>query len=359
MAESPAEVLDVHRRMYETLKYPPKALVDNFQGFFDSVLNAAHDTSEARFAEIWYMMFGPAETGLQFLELVARPLYGAATYQVTAGMVQAVDAIYEQSSQKVTHLMETDLPSPTGFLWLDKPVALIDAGGAELCTRALSWGLQTLEVSLRGTPEDSAPVLKELWDGVRLTSWCSPSDRDSIFTDQMQGVFTSYGAPLILSHSVFVPFGQRLATRNLKTDNVEPDDVTRWAHTLWMFMGTEIVSSGRPPIERHARKRGLRSIKQDEVRVIMLRRTHSEGREPSGNHISIEWSCRWVVQGHDRHLEAYQPAYAQHEARGYMDGRVRRCRICGGRTTFVRPYIKGPDGLPFKAPSGELFKVAR
>jgi hypothetical protein len=356
----PGEVLDLHQRLYQAARYPTPHFRSAINRLYAAVQDEMYDADGTPRASPWHTMFAPARSGEEFLVLISSPLYGAPSYQVTAEMVQTVSALYAKTLKAVTHMKETDLPTPTGFIYLDEPVSLTDVDGSVLLTRAFSWGPQTLAMAFREEPRDSSRVIVETRDGVRLTAWCAYEDPDSTLTREAMAAAKFFeDTPLVLSHSVFVPFGQQLALRDPKTDDVTEDDIVRWMHTLWMFMETEAVVASRPPVERHARKRGLRTINQGEVRVVMLRRTRSEGSEPPGSHISIEWSCRWVVQGHDRHLEDYRPAYGQHEARGYMDGEVRRCRVCGGRTTFVRPYIKGPDGLPLKAPAGELFKVAR
>jgi hypothetical protein len=358
MTASPAEVLDTHRTLYRGLRYPAASLVTSFQEYFELLMEYAGQVSETRLTEIWYMMFAPAKTGAEFLENVARPLYGAPTYQVTGGMVGAVSALYEGTAAKITHIKESDLPSRSGFVWLDECAVLTDVGGAELKNRAFSWGVSTLSVPVRDAPSPLAPVRYETWPGVRITSWCLSTDKDSVFDEERIGPISLAGLPLLLSHSVFVPFGTRMLGRDKTKDELEPDDVTCWVHCLWLFMGTEIVSTSRPPIERHFRKRGMREIKQDQVRVVMLRRTHAEDSEPSGRTVTVDWSCRWVVQGHDRHLDDYRAEFGHHESKPYMDGETRRCRVCGSRLTYIRPYIKGPDGLPLRA-TDTLYKVAR
>jgi hypothetical protein len=93
----------------------------------------------------------------------------------------------------------------------------------------------------------------------------------------------------------------------------------------------------------------------------MLRRVHyaSDENLPEGEHRSIDWTCTWLVQGHARHLEDYDHAmYGKHRAVQDHDAGPGRCTTCGARTTWVRPYIKGPDGLPLKQ-TKQVYRLAR
>lgn len=56
------------------------------------------------------------------------------------------------------------------------------------------------------------------------------------------------------------------------------------------------------------------------VTVIRIRRLeHAPAAEPG----SVDWTCRWIVRGHWR-------------------------RLADGRQTYVKPYVKGPEGLPLR-----------
>jgi hypothetical protein len=85
----------------------------------------------------------------------------------------------------------------------------------------------------------------------------------------------------------------------------------------------------------------------------MLPYRHYDG---AGGHRDVDWSCRWIVQGHDRHLGDYRGAgHAVHHAK--PPAPKQPCAACGIKTTHVRAYVKGPEGLPLKS-ADRVFRVA-
>jgi hypothetical protein len=351
---APREVLDMHSALYDRLRFPPEPVAKFFAGFFtEEVLRSMEGNGEL--LSRWLQMFAPVRNAGDFLEMVRRPLYGAPTYQVSAGIVDAVSATYEATYGKLAHLGPGDLPSETGFAWLDKSLVLRDAGGYSVATRALSWGPQYISEDFA---DGAWPDYEETGigrQGVRLTSWAHVDDVDSTTVPGMAERLRTWGMTLSLSHSAFVPFGTGLGGHD-KDDDVTADDITRWAHTLWMFMGTEIVATARPLVERPARRRGSRLAGVSAVNVVTLRRvrTADGDREPR----DVDWSCRWVVQSHFRHLDDYSAVAQPHHAVP-LDGNREHCAVCGLRITRVRAYVKGPDGLPLKPVPETVYRVAR
>jgi hypothetical protein len=349
----PREVLDAHTTLYERLKYPPQLLTDFYAQFFtDDVLRSLeHGDNLGR----WLQMFVPARDERAFLDMVCRPLYSAPTYQVASDIVGAVTATYKATISRASKLSAADLPSESGFAWLDAPVVLQDAGGFSIATRAVSWAPQYVtEDFLDGEwpPEaDDNPVSRH---GVRLTSYAHVDDADSTTVPEMADRIREMGMSLSISHSAFVPFNLPLPTREPAGD-VTSDDITRWAQTLWMFMGTEIVSTAKTQADRPARRRAQKSRVYSDVNVVTLRRIRLDGAEVA--HRDIDWACRWVVQAHERHLDSPGPDEKPHHAR--VDGPGQVCLVCGRRTTHIRAYVKGPDGMPLKAVPETVYRVAR
>lgn len=111
------------------------------------------------------------------------------------------------------------------------------------------------------------------------------------------------------------------------------------AACTWLQQRIMVFSSG--PIERHRRKQLAREHNApipSDVKVIQLRRSESQSRPPSapdGEH--IDWSCRWIVNGHWRN----QP---------YKDER---------KLIYIMPYVKGPDDKPLKVPTHTVYQVSR
>ncbi len=355
-----AQVLDMHTALYERWKHPSEDLVRFLNDFMDGIFQEtteAHGGVGARLA--FSYMFWPCTSGEQYASMLARQLYVAPTYQVTAEMMDAVTATYEQVVGHVGHMEEREAPGPSGFCYFDKPL-VFESGGAQVAYRAISWCQQSMDFN----DGDGA------WPGVRIAAWASVDDNEDGQTSfsrltsggkvvkelgidsQAAGQLRSLG-PLFLGHSLLQPFEERFNPRK-KNEDATLADVTRWLHTLWMFLQTELtVVKPSDPVERHARKRAMKSLNHSDVSVVLLRRIHNAA-EPSGEHHSIDWSCRWVVQGHDRHLEKYEGP--RHHA--VTEGGDKHCATCQGRTTYVRAYLKGPDGLPLRA-ARQLYKLAR
>jgi hypothetical protein len=347
MMTAPREVLDAHTTLYERLRHPPQPVVDFYGQFFSE--EAVRSLEQVDYLSRWLQMFVPARDELAFLDMICRPLYGAPTYQVSADIVAAVTATYKATISRGASLSPADLPSETGFAWLDVPVVLTDAGGYSIATRAISWGPQYVtEDFLDGEWPPEGALGR---DGVRLTSYAHVDDADDTTVPEMAARIRSFGMPLSLSHSAFVPYTLALPTRE-PGGSITTDDITRWVHTLWMFMGTEIVATARPQVERPARRRALRSLNVSDVNVVTLRRIRHGDHEVS--HRDIDWGCRWVVQAHERHLAGHGDSV--HRGVPVAGG---CCAVCGGRLAHVRAYVKGPDGMPLKAVPETLYRVAR
>lgn len=70
--------------------------------------------------------------------------------------------------------------------------------------------------------------------------------------------------------------------------------------------------------------------------MIQLRRTEAQPH-PTADGENVEWSCRWIVNGHWRN----QP---------YKDER---------KLIYIMPYVKGPDDMPLKVPTHTVYQVSR
>ncbi|MEP7115831.1 MAG: hypothetical protein ABI862_21380 [Ilumatobacteraceae bacterium] len=109
--------------------------------------------------------------------------------------------------------------------------------------------------------------------------------------------------------------------------------------TACAFIQQRILVTQRERPERHTRKR-VADIWEHEphVRIVKLRREVS-GDQPAGNGRPVAWSCQWVVSGFWR--QQYYPSADEH------------------RPIYILPYIKGPVGMPLKAPATKVFEVIR
>jgi len=337
---------------------------------------------------------------------VAKGLFQAQAYQVTAEMVDAVSGVYEQSVQGLFHIEEASLPSPQGFIWLDKPMIITDKWGRRVAERAITWSLVTTRVKYPNAGYTDGfgraiepPVVHE--PGIRLSTWSSIEDdrillKEAQDTGQPTGYEEEFGitgeqawdylwdewdtlkkvGDLSLSHSLVVLFGERHQWSYGKAPHPEkavgdfqPDNLIAWIYALWSFMGTEIVTMPRARADRHSLRRAKSVLKQNEVNIVLLRRSrvpHLATDTGEGEHREIDWSCRWLVTGHYRHIDGYlgdRHHAAPRSGLERTDDGHDWCGICWqrgetARISWIAPYLKGPESAPLKA-SKQLHKLVR
>ena len=355
-APTPAsQVLDRHAQLHDTLARPGRQLTGLISWYGEWADRGYEpgtqpETGEAHPSDwmIRYMLY-PYKVGGQrpradweakFLAWVARGLFMADTYQVTTPMCEIAEAMYEQTAKVNGHIEAADLPSETGFLWLDKPFIRRDAKGETYGTRVVTWQPQSLRRD-GGSPED----------GVRITLWGDREDDPDIAASARRNPETlGELGPLLMVMSVVVPFGADFGS---ESDEGVPMPL-HYVHAVWMLAGIEVAATDRGEVNRATRKRALRSIRHNQVTVITLRRgRHDDDRE--AGHADIDWSCRWLVRGFWRHRWGYGTIGHPHNGQPRPDG---LCVACGARITWVRPYVKGPDDRPLKA-TRTLYRLSR
>jgi hypothetical protein len=236
-----------------------------------------------------------------WLHSLGTDLFGAVTYQVTAEMTDLAEAL-RQTTPDLAEIRDGELPSPWGFMWLDKPVlrpSVDDDGRLPLLMHAVSWArVPAVKV------QDQRDGRMRTLPGVRIREWAW-DDRPSVRPRPLH----------IIGQSVVpVAAGAQVSMPELWT-----------VHMLWILMGMEIVSLDPEPAGRAGRKRAA-NLRRQEVRVVRLRRAKHD--QAPGGLRKVDWSCTWLVRGHWRN--------APHGGT-FRDGRTR---------TWVKAYLKGPDGLP-------------
>jgi hypothetical protein len=327
--------LDAHAELHSALNHSSAPLLRSVDHYVTSGQKFAEEkrqdgyaglsTVEVALMRSWDYYVWPARTGLELLRLLAEPLSSAPTYQVTGEIVRAVTGMYQATGDGEPVLRASEMPSPAGFAYLDESVTLAGFENTLIANRAFSWGPQTF------SPDGIRPA-----KGTRITSWAE---------GYLHALRSDAG--LGQSSSVFVPYGSPIKS------NIT-DDPTRWLHCLWLFMDTEITVTARERAGRGSRRRAERAgLRHSDINVVMLPYRHYEG---GGGHREVDWSCRWIVQGHDRHLDDYREA--GHEAHHAKPPAAKKpCAVCGIKTTHVRSYVKGPEGLPLKS-AEKVFRVA-
>jgi hypothetical protein len=106
-----------------------------------------------------------------------------------------------------------------------------------------------------------------------------------------------------------------------------------------MFMTQHILERNHHHLPRAEARRLQRAGQEpEEFSVVELRRQspieNDQENRGESDHRGIDWQWQWMVRGHWRHCET-------------------------GKTTWVRPHIKGPDGRPFKVPGTRVFDIKR
>jgi hypothetical protein len=307
---SAREVLDMHADLQRSLANPELWL---HEGMLDYAVRDVGDKPE------WTASHLHPSTSLHDLDPWFRSLggdlFGATTYQVTAEMIDLAEALVT-ANPDIGKIQKEDLPSAEGFMWFDRPVprpSLEDGDRDPLLMHAVSWVLvpeMPVRIGTTGVVSSMAAV--------RLREWGWNNDMNV------------RPRPLHLMGQATIPI----------TGGVYTNLTEHWfVHMVWILMGMAIAASRTEMPDRHGFKRAA-NLKHKLIRVVTLRRPAHADEKPSSTPKHIDWSCSWLVRGHYRK--------APHGGT-FADGRDE---------TWVRPYIKGPDGLPLKV-TDILYKLAR
>lgn len=118
-------------------------------------------------------------------------------------------------------------------------------------------------------------------------------------------------------------------------------DAVRFFLAACAWLEQRILTIGCGHIERHRRKqlgREHNAPVPSDVKVIELRRAESQGHEATTSE-PVEWSCRWIVNGHWRN------------------------QYCGlghdRKLVYIMPFVKGPADKPLRVPSHTVYAVTR
>jgi hypothetical protein len=105
--------------------------------------------------------------------------------------------------------------------------------------------------------------------------------------------------------------------------------IVSWAKTYWLLLAQRLSTQTAARIDRATRRRCRhRSVPDNQtVEIVSLRRSAIEESQSCDEPRSIEWTHRWMVDGHWRNQ--WYPSDQAH------------------RFTWIAPYIKGPPDKPF------------
>jgi hypothetical protein len=355
IAQRPEQILEYQADIASRFTRPTVGLATYARRFMiDATERGGWDTART--------MFYPAiaddervitlEAGGNLCHHIGRDTAEAVTYQITPEMGEVMQAV--KTDFTGVRVDEAELPGPNGFAWYDDGWPVTDRRGDAYLVRAVTWNFTRAILRPDSDPEFGQA---STWPCVRITLWVHSADDRVEAADPDRDALLGQ---LQMIHSGVIPFGIDLDI-DTEASRDEAGELLGMVHRLWMFLGMEIAITHRPRIKNHYRKRVAKSLKHTEVNVVILRRARHVGPEPEES-VRVDWSWRWVVQGHWRHLTNPKavPGTTVHRAVAIDGPKMgdKICAVCGGELTWVRPYIKGPDGKPIKV-SNTIMKLAR
>lgn len=374
----PSQVLDRLAVLRDRMAYPSDRMAQYVHGFANHLLQVGHLGKDPRRHGSRrdgddHIMFYPYRPGMnpqqarEWCVAVARDMFTATCFQVTTEMMQVAREISYQTAHGVEHIDEPMLPAPQGFVWFDSPLVFRDGRGQVVSTRAASWGV----LPIRFVPHDvnsDRPIYSRVIEGmgVRILLWTLAGDPSHY--EAPEDLIQAIG-DLQFDHIMVIPFGERFPAaghrlpeaRMLDKDDkgidytavdengVEIQSSLHYMNVIWQLMNSEIAASQRHAPDRLTAKRVKRSILQNEVTVITLRRAHQIKDELGYDPRDVDWSCRWLVSGHWRHVGSYSMAHHLAIPDRSIPGEIIYCYRCQGKLAWVKPYIKGPEDRPLRA----------
>jgi hypothetical protein len=276
---------------------------------------------------------GPLPTSaLQLANDEHRRVTGGDLYWVSQEMTE----LAQHAGRQFRHheLYEHDLPSRTGFMIFQTPLAATDQTGITLEIVAVSWGIVSPRLLLC-TRQGEIPIGDDWANAaaVWFTFYSHPETflaanvPPSPSADDPRALLKQYVGPFMPDNELIWPLGQ-------PEDLPEPKDTTgAWGQTVvaaWLLMRQPLAtrSSERPP--RPARRRLQRAgLPSGDIQLIHIRRPQ---RRPNVRHPQPgrrDYSVRWWVEGHWRRYHT-------------GPGRTRLER------RWINPYLAGPDDKPIR-----------
>lgn len=257
------------------------------------------------------------QTSPSWLNHVSSHLRHAECYSFTTETAAAI-ALASKTIPMESRVGRQVFPSHAGWWWFQKAITVPGLDKDSDQCEALSWGQSE--------------------QGVWVFGWLRDYDK-GFHRDPIP----VYGEQCIGESSL----SELQAASSKGKDPNEAASKTAGLH-IWRFIlaGTawlqqRIVTSSSGHIERHRRKQLARenAVVVSDVKVIELRRREtSTALSVPCSHEVVEWSCRWVVNGHWRN----QP-YANGER----------------KLIYIMPFVKGPSDKPLRVPTHTVYQVSR
>jgi len=269
------------------------------------------------------------------------------TYAVTSDIVDVLEQAAPSMPQFVMSL--SDLPSKSGFVYLERPVVVPDRHGAMLVVRGFGWhtatmhdaGEEQMAIDLLGRPFDERLNIKLLNERGELPNmamavllWTEPGDE----RDHMYPQYTAhpeFRAP----HDMMSCIGGLWQFDKSWDWEQRGMDIAKLVLAFMRFIEEPWISNKQVIPDRPTMKRAVRARRREpEIHVVQLRRTGSTTHQGSSDSGVVEWSHRWLVRGHWRNQ--WYPSQQDHRPR------------------WIPEHIKGPDDKPLIV-HDKIFSVER
>lgn len=316
-----------------------------FQAGVDALIKISN--KERYYVGTWNA-FG--ESGQRLCEVESSRLRISRTYQVTPTVLDLANELTKNFRGRALDPME--VPCDVGYIWFDEPRYVKDLLSAQrgeapenavVAIRMITWARAVEPIGYYDIEADRRVMAPESQGlpGLRVNFYTDLDDSRSWLSAEaeMSTARERYGRfPLV--HSLFWAFHSTYETAPNITEDNEFANVylSRFLHVLFMLFEQEIITHEPGQVQRQARRQAERKGISPMVNVVLLRRVKHQS-DPDHQGRRIEWQCRWIVQGHWRHLPGVDE-----------NGESRR--------TWVRSYIKGPEGKPLRI-GDTVYRLAR
>lgn len=247
----------------------------------------------------------------------------ATCYLVTSDMCKLTEQVVKTMPDEA--LLASDLPSRAGFVVLNNP--------------------QTQQHIDENDDAIETPIHIYLWTGINVI--VDGGDRQNVLFTSYTTVGVNFKNPVVIPPSSprFVLCGSFMLELGYKindafahvptTDKLSQENTRAellFMRALWVLMRQRLTTTTAHTAPRQMRRRFEREDHNNlwadrQIKVITLRRIEYQSKDDSETQM-IDWSHRWVVEGHWRNQ--WYPSLEQH------------------RLKWIAAYIKGPDDKPLK-----------
>jgi hypothetical protein len=224
----------------------------------------------------------------------------------------------------------TRLPAEAGFLYLQRPITMLDTNSETCNIYAMQWTQTVLHDDLEDGGKRERP-------GIFLTLYTSKRDpkikaaverKDGKVALQFSGTdFILFHMHAILTGEKIHEFSEAEQAALAEAASVVKDsskEFVRFVYSLFQIMDQTLhLRSTLDPTR--AQRRRWKKRPPEPIAIIRLRRAEYAHIAPHEEGGTVEWTHQWLVRGHWRTLKRDTPEQ---------------------RVVYVSPHVKGPPDKP-------------